>query len=86
LGRIPDLDRLRCAYDIGKFRVAVVNVGKATSATPEFDQKLRWCLTMRLFNGRLVRKTWAFSKDVGMYRALAAWEDLVYNLARLLKT
>jgi hypothetical protein len=42
-------------------------------------------LTMRLFNGRLVRKTLAFSKDVQMYRASAAWEDLVYNLARPLK-
>lgn len=40
---------------------------------------------MRLFNGRLVRKTLAFSKEVGMYRASAAWEDLVYNLARSLK-
>jgi hypothetical protein len=43
-------------------------------------------LTMRLFNGRLTRKTLAFSKEVGMYRASAAWEDLVYNLARPLKT
>ena len=43
-------------------------------------------LTMRLFNGRLVRKTLAFSKDVDMYRAAAAWEDLVYNLARPVKT
>lgn len=43
-------------------------------------------LTMRLFNGRLVRKTLAFSKDVGMYRAAAAWEDLAYNLARPVKT
>jgi hypothetical protein len=43
-------------------------------------------LTMRLFNGRLTRKTLAFSKDVGMYRASAVWEDLVYNLARSLKT
>jgi len=43
-------------------------------------------LTMRLFNGRLVRKTLAFSKDVGMYRASAAWEDLAYNFARPLKT
>lgn len=43
-------------------------------------------LTMRLFNGRLTRKTLAFSKDVEMYRASAAWEDLVYNLARSLKT
>ena len=43
-------------------------------------------LTMRLFNGRLVRKTLAFSKLLEMYRASAAWEDLVYNLARPLKT
>jgi hypothetical protein len=43
-------------------------------------------LTMRLFNGRLARKTLAFSKLVEMYRASATWEDLVYNLARPLKT
>jgi len=43
-------------------------------------------LTMRLFNGRLTRKTLAFSKLVTMYRASATWEDLVYNLARPLKT
>jgi len=43
-------------------------------------------LTMRHFNGRLVRQSLAFSKDLGMYRASAAWEDLVYNLARPLKT
>jgi len=43
-------------------------------------------LTMRLFNGRLVRQTLAFSKDVQMYRWSAAWEDLVYNFARPLKT
>ena len=38
-------------------------------------------LTTRLLNGRLVRKTLAFSKDVEMYRASAALEDLYYNLA-----
>lgn len=43
-------------------------------------------LTMRHFNGRLVRKTLAFSKELAMYKASAAWEDLVYNLARPLKT
>ena len=43
-------------------------------------------LTMRLFNGRLTRKTLAFSKLLEMYRASAAWEDLVYNLVRPLKT
>jgi hypothetical protein len=43
-------------------------------------------LTMRLFNGRLVRHTLGFSKNLAMYRASAAWEDVVYNLARPLKT
>ena len=43
-------------------------------------------LTMRHFNSRLVRKTLGFSKEVAMYQASAAWEDLVYNLARPLKT
>jgi hypothetical protein len=43
-------------------------------------------LTMRMFNGRLVRQTLAFSKDLQMYRFSAAWEDLVYNFARPLKT
>jgi hypothetical protein len=43
-------------------------------------------LTMRLFNGRLTRKTLAFSKGLKMYRASAAWEDLVYNFARPLET
>jgi len=43
-------------------------------------------LTMRLFNGRLMRKTLAFSKRLEAYRASATWEDLIYNLARPLKT
>lgn len=43
-------------------------------------------LTMRHFNGRLTRKTLAFSKELDMYKASAAWEDLVYNFARPVKT
>jgi hypothetical protein len=43
-------------------------------------------LTMRLFNGRLVRQTLGFSKALACYRASAAWEDAVYNLVRPLKT
>lgn len=43
-------------------------------------------LTMRLFNGRLTRKTLAFSKSLALYRASATWEDLVYNWVRPLKT
>ena len=39
-------------------------------------------LTSRLFNGRQVRKTLAFSKKVEAYKAAAAWEDCYYNLAR----
>ena len=39
-------------------------------------------LTSRLFNGRQVRKTLAFSKDIEAYRAAAAWEDCYYNLIR----
>jgi hypothetical protein len=43
-------------------------------------------LTMRLFNGRLVRRTLGFSKDLAHYCASAALEDAVYNLVRPLKT
>jgi len=39
-------------------------------------------LTSRLFNGRQVRKTLAFSKDVDCYRAAAIWEDMYYNFAK----
>ena len=41
---------------------------------------------MRLFNGRLARKTLAFSKRLEMYRVSAVWDDLTYNLARPRKT
>ena len=43
-------------------------------------------LTSRHMTGRLVRKTLGFSKHVGMLRAARIWEDIVYNLARALKT
>lgn len=39
-------------------------------------------LTSRLFNGRQVRKTLAFSKEVQAYRDAATWEDSYYNLIR----
>ncbi len=38
-------------------------------------------LTSRQMNGRLVRKTLSFSKEIEMLRASCAWEDWVYNLA-----
>ena len=43
-------------------------------------------LTSRHMNGRLVRKTLGYSKRVAMLQAACAWEDMVYNLARPVKT
>ena len=43
-------------------------------------------LTSRQMNGRLVRKTLSYSKQVEMLEAACAWEDWVYNLTRSVKT
>ena len=43
-------------------------------------------LTSRLFNGRRVRKTLAFSKELSAYQVTARWEDSYYNLVRLHKS
>jgi hypothetical protein len=43
-------------------------------------------LTSRHMNGRLVRKTLGYSKELRMLRASSIWEDTVYNLGRALKT
>jgi hypothetical protein len=43
-------------------------------------------LTSRHMNGRLVRKTLSFSKELHMLQASCAWEDWVYNLTRPVKT
>jgi hypothetical protein len=43
-------------------------------------------LTARHMNSRLVRQTLGFSKQVAMLRASSIWEDVVYNLARPVKT
>jgi hypothetical protein len=43
-------------------------------------------LTARHMNARLVRKTLGFSKRIHMLRAASVWEDVVYNLARHVKT
>lgn len=43
-------------------------------------------LTMRHMNGRLVRKSLGFSKRRTMLEAACAWEDVVYNFARHVKT
>jgi hypothetical protein len=43
-------------------------------------------LTSRQMNGRIVRKTLSFSKEVRLLRAACAWEDGMYNLTRPLKS
>lgn len=43
-------------------------------------------LTSRLMNGRLVRKTLGFSKELTMLEASCVWEDAIYNLTRSVKT
>ena len=43
-------------------------------------------LTSRHMNGRLVRKTLGFSKKLEMLIAACIWEDVVYNLARHVRT
>jgi hypothetical protein len=43
-------------------------------------------LTSRQMNGRLVRKTLSYSKQLDMLEAACAWEDWVYNLTRAVKT
>jgi hypothetical protein len=43
-------------------------------------------LTSRQMNGRLVRKTLSYSKQLDALTASCAWEDWVYNLTRPVKT
>lgn len=43
-------------------------------------------LTARQMNGRLVRKTLSYSKQVEALAAACAWEDWVYNLTRTVDT
>jgi hypothetical protein len=43
-------------------------------------------LTSRIFNGRQVRKTLAFSKELGNHRAAALWEDAYYNFVKVHKS
>jgi hypothetical protein len=43
-------------------------------------------LTARQMNGRLVRKTWSYSKQLAALEAACAWEDWVSNLTGPVKT
>lgn len=60
----------------GKKAEVIALLGKSTAYIERSN------LTSRLFNGRQVRKTLAFSKNIEAYRASATWEDGYYNLVR----
>jgi hypothetical protein len=60
----------------GKKAEVIALLGKSTAYIERSN------LTSRLFNGRQVRKTLAFSKNIDAYRASATWEDGYYNLVR----
>jgi hypothetical protein len=72
-GRVKGI-KLRVVF--GKRSQVLALLGKSTAYIE------RSHLTSRLFNGRQVRKTLAFSKEITAYRAAAAWEDCYYNLVR----
>jgi len=72
-GRVQGV-KLRAVF--GKKRDLVKRLGGSTAYIE------RSHLTSRLFNGRQVRKTLAFSKELLNYRAAANWEDSYYNLVR----
>ena len=72
-GRVKGI-KLRVVF--GKKSEVLALLGKSTAYIERSN------LTSRLFNGRQVRKTLAFSKEIAAYRAAAAWEDCYYNLVR----
>ena len=43
-------------------------------------------LTSRQMNGRLVRKSLSYSKQLRLLRAASSWKDWVYNVTRPVKT
>ncbi len=72
-GRVKGI-KLRVVF--GRKSEVIALLGKSTAYIERSN------LTSRLFNGRQVRKTLAFSKEVEAYRAAATWEDCYYNLVR----
>jgi hypothetical protein len=76
-GRLQGI-KLRVVF--GKKSEVIALLGKSTAYIERSN------LTSRLFNGRQVRKTLAFSKEIEAYRAAATWEDCYYNLVRPHKT
>jgi hypothetical protein len=72
-GRFQGVD-IRVIYGIKAEVIALL--GESTAYIERSN------LTSRLFNGRQVRKTLAFSKELPFYQAAAVWEDSYYNLIR----
>ena len=75
--------RIRSAFS---HRRSAQIYGDTTDLDPHTAYVERTNLTSRHMTGRLVRKTLGFSKALAMLRAACAWEDVVYNLARHVKT
>jgi hypothetical protein len=65
----------------GQADEVISSVGAHTAYVVE-----RTNLSSRQMNGRLVRKTLSYSKQLDALEASCAWEDWVYNLGRPLKT
>jgi hypothetical protein len=77
--------------DQGHFTGVTIRVVYGEADTPnETGQSTAYSertnLTARHMNSRLVRETLGFSKQLAMFRASSIWEDMVYNLARPVKT
>jgi hypothetical protein len=64
----------------GQPQEVIDNVGAHTAYVERTN------LSSRQMNGRLVRKTLSYSKQLEALEASCAWEDWVYNLSRPLKT
>ncbi len=77
-GRVTGVSKAKAIY--GDEQELVDLLGQSTSYVERTN------LTSRHMNGRLVRKTLGYSKELKMLRASSIWEDMVYNLGRALKT
>ena len=69
----PTRAGVRMALEAGGFEVCA-QVGAHTAYVERTN------LTSRQMNGRLVRKTLSYSKQLDMLEAACAWEDWVYPL------
>ncbi len=80
-GRLVAVEERIVFGEEGEVHEALGGRGRVSTSLVE-----RTHLTARQSNGRLVRKTLSYSKRREMLEWACAWEDLVYNFAKLLKT